>query len=88
MYTRIAVAVDGSKASNLAWNEAIGLAATPGAKLLLIHIMDDVVLRWGEAGWVDHGSVWRRPCAGAVRRSSTMPWQRCAAPVWRPRSPW
>ena len=41
MYKRILVAVDGSKTSNLALKEAIGLAKDQHATLRLIHVIDE-----------------------------------------------
>jgi nucleotide-binding universal stress UspA family protein len=44
MYDRILVPLDGSDTSTRGLREAIGLARTQGAKLLLLHVIDDYPL--------------------------------------------
>jgi len=47
MYQRILVPVDGSAASNSGLDEAIRLAKLAGARLRLVHVVDDLVLSTG-----------------------------------------
>jgi nucleotide-binding universal stress UspA family protein len=44
MYKRILVPVDGSSTSNLGIREALKLAQDPGAKIRLVHIVDELVV--------------------------------------------
>jgi len=44
VYARILVAVDGGTASERGLNEAIGLAKATGARLLLVHVLDTLIL--------------------------------------------
>lgn len=46
MYQHILVAVDGSKTSDRALQEAIQLAKDQGASLRIIHVLDTVPLAW------------------------------------------
>lgn len=46
MYKRILVAVDGSDTSDLALQEATGLARTQEAQLRILHVVDKVTLNW------------------------------------------
>ena len=50
MYKRIAVAVDGSKTSDKALEEAIGLAREMGARILLLHVCEEVPVIWEPVG--------------------------------------
>ena len=50
MYKRIAVAVDGSKTSDKALQEAIGLASEMGAKILLLHVCEEIPAMWEPGG--------------------------------------
>ena len=47
MYQRILVPVDGSATSNCGLDEAIRLAKLAGARLRLVHVVDDLVLSTG-----------------------------------------
>lgn len=54
MYKRILVPVDGSEASTLGLKEAVGLARNHGARLRLLHVVDESVLALTpEVGVVD-----------------------------------
>ncbi|GAB4127605.1 MAG: universal stress protein [Sideroxydans sp.] len=46
MYQRIAVAVDGSRVSDRALDEAIGVARLTHATLLLLHVCEEIPLSW------------------------------------------
>jgi nucleotide-binding universal stress UspA family protein len=50
MYKRIAVAVDGSDTSGRALGEAIGMAKESGAKMLLLHVCEEVPVMWEPGG--------------------------------------
>ncbi|MBI5658635.1 MAG: universal stress protein [Nitrosomonadales bacterium] len=50
MYKRIAVAVDGSKTSDKALREAVGLAGEMGATILLIHVCEEMPAMWEPGG--------------------------------------
>jgi nucleotide-binding universal stress UspA family protein len=50
MYKRIAVAVDGSKTSDKALREAIGLARETGARILLLHVCEEIPAIWEPGG--------------------------------------
>jgi len=50
MYKRIAVAVDGSKTSGKALQEAIGLASETGARILLLHVCEEIPVMWEPGG--------------------------------------
>ena len=50
MYTRILVPVDGSPTSNRGLDEAVKLAQLTGAKLRLIHVIDELVYAVGMDG--------------------------------------
>ncbi|CAG9165958.1 Putative universal stress protein [Cupriavidus laharis] len=52
MYKKILVAVDGSHCSDLALDQAIGLAATCGAELQVVHVIDNGYLKY-DMGYVD-----------------------------------
>uniref|UniRef100_UPI003F4973C7 universal stress protein n=1 Tax=Cupriavidus yeoncheonensis TaxID=1462994 RepID=UPI003F4973C7 len=52
MYKRILVAVDGSHCSDLALDEAIGLAAVCEADLEIVHVIDNGYLKY-DMGYVD-----------------------------------
>lgn len=50
MYKRILVPIDGSNTSNLGMREAIKLAKTTGAKIKLLHVVDETVkIHYAEA---------------------------------------
>ncbi len=46
MYKRIAVAIDGSKTSDMALGEAIKLAREMGAHILLLHVCEEMPVMW------------------------------------------
>ncbi len=46
MYKRIAVAIDGSKTSDMALCEAINLAGESGSTLLLLHVCEEMPVMW------------------------------------------
>jgi len=48
MYKSILVAIDGSQTSELALNEAIQLARATGARLRIVHAVDEVNFNWAE----------------------------------------
>lgn len=50
MYKRITVAVDGSKTSGLALDEAVKLAREMGATLLLLHVCEEMPVMWEPDG--------------------------------------
>jgi nucleotide-binding universal stress UspA family protein len=50
MYKRIAVAVDGSKTSGKALREAVGLARETGARILLLHVCEEMPAMWEPGG--------------------------------------
>ena len=50
MYKKIAVAVDGSKTSDTALDEAIKLAGEMGSTLLLLHVCEEVPVMWEADG--------------------------------------
>ena len=50
MYKRIAVAVDGSKTSDKALREAINLAGEMGARILLLHVCEEMPVMWEPGG--------------------------------------
>ncbi|MDH4284352.1 MAG: universal stress protein [Gallionellaceae bacterium] len=50
MYKRIAVAVDGSKTSGKALQEAVGLASETGARILLLHVCEEMPVMWEPGG--------------------------------------
>ena len=50
MYKRIAVAIDGSKTSDLALEEAIKLAAEMGSTLMLLHVCEELPFMWEPDG--------------------------------------
>ena len=50
MYKRILVAIDGSKISNLALEEAIGLAREMKSQLLLLHVNEGLPAQWEPEG--------------------------------------
>ena len=50
MYKRIAVAVDGSKTSDKALDEAIKLAREMGSVLLLLHVCEEMPIMWEPEG--------------------------------------
>ncbi len=50
MYERIVVAVDGSATSAMALNEAISLAKLTHAKMLLLHVCEEMPLAWSMDG--------------------------------------
>ncbi|MHB0986448.1 MAG: universal stress protein [Sulfuricella sp.] len=50
MYKRILVALDGSKISNLALEEAIGLAREMKSQLLLLHVNEGLPAQWEPEG--------------------------------------
>ncbi len=50
MYKRIAVAVDGSKTSDAALDEAAKLAREMGATLLLLHVCEEMPIVWEPEG--------------------------------------
>lgn len=50
MYKRIAVAVDGSRTSGKALQEAIGLAGETGARVLLLHVCEEMPVMWEPGG--------------------------------------
>jgi nucleotide-binding universal stress UspA family protein len=58
MYKRIMVAVDGSDTSELALHEALDLAKNLGARLRIVHAVDEVNLNWDEEYPVP-GEVWQ-----------------------------
>lgn len=53
MFKYILVAVDDSKTSALALQEAIQLAQEQNAKLRIAHVVDETTLNWPESGDVD-----------------------------------
>ena len=50
MYQRIAVAVDGSKTSGKALREAVDLARETGARILLLHVCEEIPAIWEPGG--------------------------------------
>ena len=48
MYKSILVAIDGSQTSELALNEAIQVARATGARLRIVHAVDEVNFNWAE----------------------------------------
>ncbi len=50
MYKRIAVAVDGSKTSDTALQEAISLASEMDARILLLHVCEEIPAMWEPGG--------------------------------------
>ena len=50
MYKRIAVAIDGSKTSDLALEEATKLAAEMGSILMLLHVCEELPFMWEPDG--------------------------------------
>ena len=50
MYKRIAVAVDGSKTSDKALQEAVGVAGEMGARILLLHVCEEMPVMWEPGG--------------------------------------
>lgn len=50
MYKRIAVAVDGSKTSDKALQEAMDLASETGSKILLLHVCEEMPAMWEPGG--------------------------------------
>ena len=54
MYKRILVPVDGSHTSTLGLSEAIKLSKAEGAKLRLIHVVDDLIMSGGFDGAADY----------------------------------
>lgn len=50
MYKRIAVAVDGSKTSDLALDEAARLARELGSQILLLHVCEELPAMWQAEG--------------------------------------
>ena len=50
MYKRIAVAIDGSKTSDAALDEAVKLAREMGATLLLLHVCEEMPIAWEPDG--------------------------------------
>lgn len=50
MYKRIAVAVDGSKTSGAALDEAVKLAREMGANLMLLHVCEEMPIVWEPDG--------------------------------------
>ena len=48
MYKSILVAIDGSQTAELALNEAIQLARATGARLRIVHAVDEVNFNWAE----------------------------------------
>ncbi len=50
MYKRIAVAVDGSKTSDAALDEAAKLAREMGATILLLHVCEEMPIVWEPEG--------------------------------------
>jgi nucleotide-binding universal stress UspA family protein len=58
MYKRILVAVDGSHTSERALHEALDLAKSLGAKVRIVHAVDEVSLNWDEEFPVP-GEIWQ-----------------------------
>ena len=50
MYKRIAVAIDGSKTSDVALSEAIKLSGEMGSTLLLLHVCEELPVMWEPEG--------------------------------------
>ena len=56
-YKHILVAVDGSETSNLALKEAIELTRDQKAKLRVIYVVDEAVVKYTE-GYIDFETLW------------------------------
>ena len=65
MYQRIFVAVDSSPTSTRGLDEAIGLGRVTGARLLLAHVVDELVFSPG----FEPGATRRRPIGSALPHS-------------------
>jgi len=50
MYKRITVAIDGSKTSDAALGEAIKLSSEMGARILLLHVCEEMPIMWEPDG--------------------------------------
>ena len=50
MYKRIAIAIDGSKTSDMALDEAIKLSGEMGSTLLLLHVCEEFPIMWQPDG--------------------------------------
>lgn len=57
MYSRILVPFDGSDASRCGLREAIALARTQRATLVVLGVVSEVPLLMGQAGFVNYGEV-------------------------------
>jgi len=78
MYQRILVAVDGSAASLLGLDEAIKVAKSTGGRLMLVHVVDELVMT---PDYVP--AVYYEPIMLAVRESASKVLERTMAVVRR-----
>ena len=58
MYRHVLVAIDGSHTSDMALGEAIRLAKDQGARLLIVHAVDETIVPWG-AEYIDPTDFWK-----------------------------
>jgi len=58
MYERILVAVDGSRTSELALQEAIKLAKALAGQLRVVHAVDEISASWLTTGYPNPAEIW------------------------------
>lgn len=78
MYEKILVAVDGSAASLRGLNEAIKVAKGTGGRLLLVHVVNELVMTPEYVPAVYYESILQ-----SLRESGTKVLEQSAAVVWR-----
>jgi nucleotide-binding universal stress UspA family protein len=57
MYSRILVPIDGSEPSECGLRQAIDIASSCGATLVILHVVAQLPLMMGAAGYVNYGEM-------------------------------